>query len=103
MPGHIRANGAYASDNFMSWHHRIPGPSPFIARRVDIAMADTTPGDLDQNVIRLKVTPVNFERFDRCFRSLSGIGSNAHRLLPVMIWSIVAVRQPEVETATRPS
>src|SRR5690606_36709033 len=79
---HLWANRAHPADNLVARHERIFRAAPFVAGRMDVAMADAAMGDVDENVVGLQVAPGDLERLQGLGGPLCGIGGDLHACSP---------------------
>ena len=97
---HLGADSADAPDNLVARHEGIFRAAPFVAGRVDVAVADAAMGDVDQHVIGLQVAPRDLEGLQEVGGPLCGIGGNLHGVsLPLVCASVSPVR-PDVQTCS---
>ncbi len=71
---HLRANRGDAAHDFVARHHREDRVAPFVARLVQIGVADAAVQHVDLDVEFAQVARLEFERGEFGFRVLCGIG-----------------------------
>jgi hypothetical protein len=62
------------ANDFVSRHHRVNRATPFVARLMDIGMANATIEDVDLHIVGLNVPALETERRKRIGGALYGIG-----------------------------
>jgi hypothetical protein len=72
--GNLIADGTHATNNLVTRDRGIECPGPFGAHRVQIRVANTAISDLDLNIMRARLTPLNVERLQRLVRGISPVG-----------------------------
>ena len=60
--GHMVADGGHTAHNFMARHHGVLGVAPVIANIVKVRVAYATVKDVDDNIIRARVSPDKVEK-----------------------------------------
>ena len=63
----ITADACHSSDDLMARNHRVGAPSPFVARLVNVGVADAAIKNVDYDIVRARVAPLKLEwRNGRC-------------------------------------
>jgi len=70
----FRADGRDDAGDLMAGHHRILGAAPFVARLMDVRVADAAEFDLDGNVEFARLAAIESEGSDGRFGAGCGVG-----------------------------
>jgi hypothetical protein len=62
----LRPNGSNATDDLVPWHKRIAGHAPVILHKMQIGVTDATEIDVDQDISRAGLAPVDCVGDKRC-------------------------------------
>jgi len=62
-----------APDDLVAWHHRKDRAAPFVARLVNVGVANAAEEDLELHIGRLRIAALERERFQLLLRAMGGI------------------------------